>query len=43
MEAAMSQKWRMGLWNTSGRSTGEPGHHGVMTSPRIAICRAISP
>jgi hypothetical protein len=42
-DSAISQKCSTGLWKTSARSSGEPGHHRLTQSLRCAICRAISP
>jgi hypothetical protein len=42
MPMLISQKVRTGLDQKTSASRGEPGHHRLMKSPRLVICRATS-
>ena len=43
MPMLISQNVSTGFDQNSAWSRGEPGHHGLMKSPRSVICRATSP
>jgi hypothetical protein len=43
IDRLMIQKVRTGFDQKASASSGEPGHHRLMKSPRTVICRATSP